>query len=259
MMPPRTSFRDLDAEEREEDAWFWGVFEDVDDEWEASSLSSIFSEKIDDSHDECDLSFFDSDSEHGVMNDDEWEEDAYITPSFSRKMASSDPAVLTERSSGWKPTGDPKVVGKVFQFYKAKNYMDVVKVAEEALDMAEEHTMFAALSSDKLILLKYAAIIYHMLGHSFIECFQHLRGLGLLEQARTLALEAGANLVLTNVCGSLGDYHQQRGDQEKAIAEFEQAMAMDVELGNRSGEAMHCHKLGMSYMSLKKYDEAIEL
>ena len=258
MMPPRTSFSNLDAEERKED---------VDDEWEASSLSSIFSEKIDDSHDECDLSFFDSEKEHGVMDDDEWEEDAYdeweedayITPSFSRKMASSDPAVLRERSSGWKPTGDPKVVGKVFECYKAKNYMDVVKVAEEALDMAEEHTMFAALSSDKLILLKYAAIIYHMLGHSFIECFQHLRGLGLLEQARTLALEAGANLVLTDVCSHLGDYHQQRGDQEKAIAEFEQAMAMHVELGNRSREAMQCEKLGMSYMSLKQYDKAIEL
>ena len=45
-----------------------------------------------------------------------------------------------------------------------------------------------------------AAQIYCMLGNCFVHCFQHVKGVGLLEQARALAVESGDRSVLGNVC-----------------------------------------------------------
>ena len=51
-----------------------------------------------------------------------------------------------------------------------------------------------------------AAGIYSMLGESFVQCFEHVKGVGLLEQARALAVESGDRDILGNVCVSLGNF-----------------------------------------------------
>ena len=83
--------------------------------------------------------------------------------------------------------------------------------------------------------------------------------MGLLEQARALAVESGDREALVEVCSSLGNYHQRLGEHKKAIEELEQTRAIAVELGHRQGEGAACNNLGLSYRALKEYDKAIEL
>ena len=52
-----------------------------------------------------------------------------------------------------------------------------------------------------------AAWIYHLLLYSFVEGRENVKALGLLEQARALAVEAGDRDVLRDVCNSLGNFH----------------------------------------------------
>jgi tetratricopeptide (TPR) repeat protein len=98
-----------------------------------------------------------------------------------------------------------------------------------------------------------------MLGDSFVVRFEHVKGLGLLEQARALAVESGDREVLGDVCNSLGGFHLRQGEHEKAIEEYEQARAIAVELADHQGEGIHCHNMGISYRALKQYDKAIKL
>ena len=86
-----------------------------------------------------------------------------------------------------------------------------------------------------------------------------MKGLGLLEQARALAQEAGDREQLSHVCNSLGAYNWWQGEHAKAIAEYEQARAVAVERSHRQNEGRACANLGLCYMSLKEYDKAIEL
>jgi tetratricopeptide (TPR) repeat protein len=86
-----------------------------------------------------------------------------------------------------------------------------------------------------------------------------VKGVGLLEQARALAVEAGDCAVQLQVCNSLGSYHQAQGEHEKAIEEYEQARAIALELGDRQSEGAACNNLAVSHRALKQYDKAIEL
>ena len=104
-----------------------------------------------------------------------------------------------------------------------------------------------------------AASIYQMLGGSYVNCFEHVKGLGLLEQARVVAVEGRDRSVLGHVCSSLGNYHRGQGEHAKAIAEHELARAISVELGHRQGEGAACLNLGVCYTSLKEYEKAVEL
>ena len=54
-------------------------------------------------------------------------------------------------------------------------------------------------------------------------------------------------------------YHDLQGDHKKAVAEYEHSRTIAVELGNRRGEAVASHNLGLCHRSLKQYDKAIEL
>ena len=140
-----------------------------------------------------------------------------------------------------------------------------------------------------------AAGIYRILGDSYSTFCEHVKGLKLLEQARALAVEAARptplvlglggwggevcsnvgtchqrqsehedwwlrRAVLGEVCNSLGTCHSGQGEHEKAIAEYEQARAIAVELGRREYEqARACNGLGLRYQALNQYDKAIEL
>ena len=150
-------------------------------------------------------------------------------------------------SAAFAPHGTATVLMKLSD---EGNHRGVVKMAEEGLAVAGEVRRARP---------DVAARIYRMLGHSFVQRFEHVKGLGLLEQARALAVESGDRAVLGDVCNSLGGFHLDQGEHEKAIEEYEQMRAIAVELGSRQGERNACHNLGMSYTSLKQYDKAIEL
>ena len=142
-----------------------------------------------------------------------------------------------------------RVHDKMVDLFNVGRSGDVVKMAAEGLAVAGE------LRSARPEL---AADIYYVLGDSLIECFEYVKGLGLLEQARALAVEAGDRSALGDVLNSLGMYHDLQGEHKKAVAEYEQSRAIAVELGNRRGEAVASHNLGLCHRSLKQYDKEIE-
>ena len=155
-------------------------------------------------------------------------------------------------TTGRAPTDRKKrVFQKMREAYNAYRYAEVVEMAEEG-----QKAVAGELRRAWPVI---AARIYRMLGDSFVVRFEHVKGLGLLEQARALAVESGDRAVLGEVCNSLGGFHLRQGEHEKAIEEHEQARAIAVELGSRQGERNACHNLGMSYTALKQYDKAIEL
>ena len=143
-----------------------------------------------------------------------------------------------------------RVLFEMTEAFSAGKDAEVVKMAEEGQAVARElrRTRPGA-----------AAIIYHMLGASFVQRCEYVKGVGLLEQARALAVEAGNRTVLGGVCNSLGHFHHSQGEHKKAIKEGEQARTIAVELGDRPREGDTCGNLGLCYNALKQYDKAIEL
>ena len=131
----------------------------------------------------------------------------------------------------------------------AEKFLQVVKMAE-GLAVAEEVRRARP---------DVAALIHCMIGDTFVKQCEHMKGLGLLKQARALAVESGNRQVLGFVCSSLGGFHRSQGEYEKAIEAGEMSRAIAVEFADRQNEKNECHNLGLSYMALKQYDKAIEL
>ena len=77
--------------------------------------------------------------------------------------------------------------------YNAEKFLQVVQMEEEGLAVAGEVRRARP---------DVAAQIYRTLGTSFVVRFEHVKGLGLLEQARALAVESGDREVLEGVCDS---------------------------------------------------------
>jgi tetratricopeptide (TPR) repeat protein len=138
----------------------------------------------------------------------------------------------------------------MIEAHNAGKYAEVLKMAEEGQAVAGEvRRAWPGL----------AAGIYWMLGTSLVQLSEQVKGVGLLEQARALAVEAGDRRRTSLVCSSLGNFHRLQGEHEKAIEEYEQARAIAVQLGDRQSELVAWHNLGLSYRALKQYDKAIEL
>ena len=72
-----------------------------------------------------------------------------------------------------------QVCMKIEELQSSRKDRDVVKMAEEGLALAGE------LRSARPA---FAAHIYQMLGGSYTKCHEYVKGLGLLEQARALAM-----------------------------------------------------------------------
>ena len=93
-----------------------------------------------------------------------------------------------------------RVYGKIRENFRARKHAEVVEMAGEGQAVAEE-SRGARPSA--------AARIYGMLGASLVEHCEHVKGVGLLEQARALAVESGDREVLGEVCECLGNYHRR--------------------------------------------------
>ena len=95
-----------------------------------------------------------------------------------------------------------QVLNKMSESFNAGKDRQVVKMAEKGQAVAGEVRRARP---------DVAARIYCMLGHSFVQHFEFVQGLGLLEQARALAVESGDRDVLGEVCNSLGSFHHSAG------------------------------------------------
>ena len=140
---------------------------------------------------------------------------------------------------------------KIMEVFNSSNGMrDAAKMEEEGLAVA------GALRG---VWPVKAGMIYFMLGTGLTVCNERVKALGLLQQARELALEADDRVLLGNVYNGLGSCHQMQGEIKKAIEVLELGREITVELGRREDEGATCNNLGRCYQSLKQYDKAIEL
>ena len=143
-----------------------------------------------------------------------------------------------------------RVFDKMTKAFRAEKWAEVVEMAEEGQAVAGEV---------RGAWPEVAAEIYCMLGSSFVGCCEFVKGVGLLEQARAMAVEADNRSLVASGSNSLGNLHLAQGEHEKAIEEYEQSRAIFVEVSDRQGEGAVCNNLGASYTALKEYDKAIEL
>ena len=143
-----------------------------------------------------------------------------------------------------------ELTDKMAEMISVQDFRGIMKKEEEVLALAGELSRSADAGM--------AARTYGILGHSFSECCDHAKGLGLLEQAKAMAMEAGDRSVLCSVCHWLEACHKRQGEHEKAISEHEQAIAieleLELELGDRqAGTGAECSKLW------KLLDESVQL
>ena len=150
-----------------------------------------------------------------------------------------------------------KVIWQIMIAYDAEDHRDVLKRADEGLAVAEE------LRSSRP---EVASWIYRTLGDSFSTCGDQVKSLELLEQSKTLAVEAAARCPcapcrdkVSTVLHSLGCTRLAVCEYAKAIDDFEQAKKIHVELGDRDREAGSLQNLGQCYLLLEQYEKAMEV
>ena len=78
------------------------------------------------------------------------------------------------------------------------------------------------------------------------------------EQALGIDLEIGDRQGEASALGSLGNAFLQLGELHKAIERYEQALAIDREIGDRLGEGNQLGNLGIAYRHLGEVRKAIE-
>ena len=144
-----------------------------------------------------------------------------------------------------------RVYKKLADRYNGQNYKEIVPMAKEGLEVAGE--------LQKSGQPELAALIYCMLGESFTGCCQYVKGMELMQLAKTLAVDADDRPMMAKAGCSIGLCHWRQGEHSKAVAECEQARALFLELGDRRGESVACSALGVSFMSMEQYDKAIAL
>ena len=178
------------------------------------------------------------------------------------------------KNNGWTPVDDQawsndmlaalknaerheKVIWEIEIAHSADDHRDVLKRADEGLAVAEE------LRSSRP---EAASWIYRMLGDSFSTCGDQVKSLELLEQSKTLAVEAAARCPcapcrdkVSTVLHSLGCTRLAVCEYAKAIDDFEQAKKIHVELGHRDREAGSLQNLGQCYLLLEQYEKAMEV
>ena len=150
-----------------------------------------------------------------------------------------------------------KVCWEIQIAHGAHDHRDVLKRADEGLAVAEE------LRNSRP---EVASHIYRMIADSFSSCCDQVKSVELLEQSKTLAVEAAVRCPckqcqekVANVFHSLGGTRLNLCEHVKAIDDFEQAKKIHVELGDRDGEAAVLQNLGHCYLSLEQYEKAMEV
>ena len=150
-----------------------------------------------------------------------------------------------------------KVIWQILIAHDANDYRDVLKRADEGLAVAEE------LRSSRP---EVASHIYRIVADSFSSCGDQVKSVELLEQSKTLAVEAAARCPcetcrgkVSSVLHSLGATRMVCCEYVKAIDDCEQAKKIHVELGDRDGEAGVLQNLGQCYLSLEQYEQAMEV
>jgi tetratricopeptide (TPR) repeat protein len=78
------------------------------------------------------------------------------------------------------------------------------------------------------------------------------------EQALAIAREIGHRQGEGNHLGNLGTAYSALGQVEKAIEQYEQALAIAREIGYRQNEGNWLGNLGSAYFDLKQYERADE-
>ena len=163
-------------------------------------------------------------------------------------------AALTGKTDRRVVAQQQRVFYKMVDLFDAGNYTQVEEMAEEGLAVAETMLSSSQLPGAPGIVAR----IYRMVGHSYSERCDHIKGLRLLEQARELAVQVEDRPLLARVYHCLGCLRQRTGEYEEAIEMDEQARIIAVEHGLHEDEGVACSSLGVNYELMMQYEKAMK-
>ena len=78
------------------------------------------------------------------------------------------------------------------------------------------------------------------------------------QQTLKIEIEIGNRLGQATALGNLGNVYLQKDDLDKALEHFQQALKIDIEIGNRLGQANALCNLGNVYALKLELDKALE-
>jgi CHAT domain-containing protein/Tfp pilus assembly protein PilF len=116
----------------------------------------------------------------------------------------------------------------------------------------------AAFAIDNIYRRKNAANDLDSLGSLYHSLSQYDKALASYEQALAIRREIHDRPGEGSALHSLGFTYNSLGQYDKAIAYAEQALTIRREVKDRKGEAATLHNLAFAYVSLQQYDKAIE-
>ncbi|MBV7326792.1 tetratricopeptide repeat protein [Chloroflexi bacterium TSY] len=96
------------------------------------------------------------------------------------------------------------------------------------------------------------------LGRAYVMLGQVEKAIEQYQQALAIAIEIGDRRAQGNHLGNLGIAYRDLGQVEEAIEQHQQALAIAIEIGDRRSEGVWLGNLGNAYRNLGQVEEAIE-
>lgn len=140
-----------------------------------------------------------------------------------------------------------EVLERMRVLFYSKKFADVVSIGDEALTALEKHH-----NAQTCVVGE----IYSMFGYSLLLVSNYKKSLEVLLKGKSLMLQARDTKGLADVCDSLGACYTQLARHEDAVVEYEQALAANVDCGNKCVQASCQNNLATSLVELKRFTEA---
>jgi tetratricopeptide (TPR) repeat protein len=149
--------------------------------------------------------------------------------------------------------------------WTADQHRVVIKVRQ--LATAKNWLALSAMAGDALrtarelrqVQPQWAGGIYGLLGSCYCSLGQYAKAMELYEQALAIEEEMGDRALQGATLGSLGNCYRSLGQYAKAIQRYEHCFAIQKELGDRAGQVKAMHGLGNCYSALDQHAKAMGL
>ena len=163
-------------------------------------------------------------------------------------------ALQEEREKALQEERRQRLYREFAALYTDSKFRDMVDMSEEVLAVAGEVQSAQP---------EVAGLLYSFLGTALTGCREFVKGMGVLEQGKALAMalaeETGNRSLLSSVLQQIGVCHWRLGEHSKSHAACEEALAISKEQGDRVGEKVAAYSLGVGLMSAGQHDKALEI
>ncbi len=142
----------------------------------------------------------------------------------------------------------PPVLVRLNMLYSDKKFADVAAISDDVLAFLEKDR--------NLLPCCVVGAVCNMVGFSLVEVSKYKKALEVLLKGKSMILQTRDIKLLEDVCDSLGSCYGNLGRYEDAMVEFEQALALNVDIGDKAGQASCQDNIASTLMDLKRFTEA---